>query len=48
MANLIEQNDVHLRGAGDRAMVFAHGSTGHCPNRSAPDEVIAAMRVFVS
>jgi sigma-B regulation protein RsbQ len=25
MAGVIERNNVHVRGAGDRAMVFAHG-----------------------
>ncbi|MHC2708593.1 hypothetical protein ACVIWV_007887 [Bradyrhizobium diazoefficiens] len=25
MANVIERNNVQIRGAGDRAMVFAHG-----------------------
>ena len=36
---------VHRGIAGSKIVIL--DATGHCPNLSAPDEVIAAMRTFV-
>ena len=35
---------VHAHVAGSRLVLL--GATGHCPNLSAPDEVISAIRTF--